>query len=125
MDLTLINTGLFAKVVVQVDADNYKKLLAKATRIFGLALLAAFLIYFLINVVFAGASLAVAGARAVWERTAALEPPRLRWEPPELVHPFSYEYRGLNCLILVTFVPVFLHLIQAWHSRLPPQKRKS
>ena len=97
------------------EANSYKPLLAKATRLFGLALLAAFLLYFLINVVFACATFAAAGMRTAWARTAAIQAPRLSWERPrlELVHPFSYEYRGLNCLILATFVPVFLYLIQA------------
>jgi hypothetical protein len=102
-------------VVVVNEGINYKLLLAKAARLFGLALLAAFLLYFLINVVVACATFAAAGMRQAWTRTAAIQPPRLSWEPPslELVHPFSYKYRGLNCLILATFIPVFLYLIQA------------
>ncbi len=98
------------------EGINYKLLLAKAARLFGVALLAAFLLYFLINIVVACATFAAAGMRQAWARTAPIQPPRLSWEPPsrlELVHPFSYEYRGLNCLILATFIPVFLYLIQA------------
>jgi hypothetical protein len=101
-------------------ADGHKILLAKAARIFGLSLLSAFLIYFVVNVVFACATFAAAGVRHVWQHAAAIQPPRLNWEPPsiELIHPFSYEYRGLNYFILVTFIPIFFYLIQSRDSRL-------
>ena len=116
------------KVNVKDGADkNYKLFLAKAARIFGLSLLAAFLIYFVINVVFACATFAAAGVQQIWRRTAAIQPPRLSWERPslDLVHPFSYEYRGLNYVILVTFIPIFFYLIQTRDGRLLHQPTRT
>lgn len=112
-----LNPDKLEEVVVKDGTESQKqKLLAQAARIFGLALLAAFLLYFLINVVVACSTFAAAGLRQVWARTAAIEPPRWEQRPSlelslVLVHPFSYEYRGLNCLILATFIPIFLYLI--------------